>query len=186
MSSRIVGRLAVAGAIVAAAAVPLTAAQAETCTPLPGTSPGATIEVGDQDVRVPSISGIAVCTDEAGLPGIPWVSTAGCGAPCASVIVTSGSGDPGYVVVRYTVDGVAQELRTDVPGAGGGAEVCYAGVGMPARSDCFVKVHLDNVPLVSPSPTPTPAPTSTPRPVCLNRPVICVDPISVHGIPPLP
>jgi hypothetical protein len=140
-----------------------------------------TIEAGGQQVRVPSISAINVCTEPAGLPGIPWVSTSGCGSPCASVIITSGSGSSGYVVVRYTSDGAPQEVKVPIPGTGGGSEVCLAGVGAPARADCLVKISVDNlptppptptVPPVSPEPLPTLPPTPDPDPFCVGR--VCV------------
>jgi hypothetical protein len=191
MRLRALGHLAVGGLIVAAAAVPLTSktAHAETCVPLGGT-PGATIHVGDESVTVPSTSGIAVCVEPAGLPGIPWVSTDGCGSPCASVIVTGGSGGDGYVAVRYTVEGSPQEVRVPIPGGGGGTEVCYAGVGAPARADCFVRIDIHpggtpspipTLPPVSPEPLPTIDPTPTIEPIC-TRPTGCIpedfDPIA--------
>ncbi len=188
MRLRVLGRLLVAGVIVAAAAVPLTAARAETCVPLPGGSPGATIHVGDEEVTVPAISGISVCVESPGLPGIPWVSTEGCGSPCASVVVTGGSSTDGYVVVKYSADGAPQEVRAPIPGlGGGGGEVCYAGVGVPARADCFVRIDLRDVPTPPPTPTvppvsPEPLPTVSPEPlptiepICTSRPRLCVPP----------
>lgn len=169
MSLRALGRLAIGGMVLVAAALPMSPARADTCVPLPGTSPGATIEVGSEQVRVPSISGIHVCVQLPGLPGIPWVSTEGCGSPCASVVVTSGSSATGYVVVGYTTDGVPQQVAVPIPGTGGGAETCLAGVGAPARSDCFVKVSLDNLPPVPPLPT-----VSRP-PICVGNTNVCVD-----------
>jgi hypothetical protein len=138
-----------------------------------------TIEAGGQQVRVPSISAINVCTEPAGLPGIPWVSTSGCGSPCASVIITSGSGSSGYVVVRYTSDGAPQEVKVPIPGTGGGSEVCLAGVGAPARADCLVKISVDNLPTPPPTPTVPPIPTVPPVPdpwcndvYCINEPCL--------------
>jgi hypothetical protein len=181
MRLRVLGNLAVAGVIVAAAAVPLTAgtALAETCVDLPGTT-GATIEVAGQEVRVPSTSGVAVCVEPGGLPGIPRIESDG---TSTSVVLDGGSSTSGYVLVRYALDGDARELRVPIPGGGGGSDTCLASVGAPARADCLVKVSVDDIPTPPPTPTlppvsPEPLPTVPPLPddIC-TRPTGCVPPV---------
>lgn len=184
MRLRVLGHVAVTAAIAAAAAVPLTAgtAQAESCVTLPGTT-GATIEVGSQQIRVPSTSGVGVCLEPGGLPGIPRVETVG---TATSVILAGGSSTSGYVAVRYTLDGNPSEWRVPIPGGGGGSDTCLASVGTPARSDCLVKVSVDQLPTVPPV-SPEPLPTVSPEPLptiepigdvwcnnyyCIERPVI--------------
>ncbi len=175
MRLRVLGHLAVTAAIAAAVAVPLTAgtAQAESCVTLPGTT-GATIEAGGQQIRVPATSGVGVCLEPGGLPGLPRVDT---GGTATSVVLGAGSSTSGYVAVRYTLDGNPNELRVPIPGGGGGAETCLASVGAPARSDCLVKVSVDELPTVPPV-SPEPLPTVSPEPLPTLPPIddpICND-----------
>jgi hypothetical protein len=186
---RVLGHLAATAAIAAAVAVPLTAgtAQAESCVTLPGTT-GATIEALGQQIRVPATSGVGVCVEPGGLPGLPRVDTSG---TATSVVLGAGSSASGYVAVRYTLDGNANEVRAPIPGGGGGSETCLASVGAPARADCLVKVSVDQIPTLPPTPTlppvsPEPLPTLPPiEPIddvwcnqyyCINRPPILDDP----------
>ncbi|MDQ3915926.1 MAG: hypothetical protein M3323_11480 [Actinomycetota bacterium] len=168
------GNLAVLGVIAAAAAVPLTAgtAQAESCVTLPGTT-GATIEAAGQKVRVPSTSGVGACVEPGGLPGLPRVDS---GGTATSVVLGAGSSASGYVVVRYTLDGSPSEVRVPIPGGGGGSETCLASVGAPARADCLVKVSVDEIPTLPPTPTlppvsPEPLPTVSPEPLPTVPPI---------------
>lgn len=155
----ILGTMLVVGAVAASTVAP-TAARAETCVTLPGTT-GATVTVGDQDVRVPSTSGVAACIQQGGLPGIPRVDSAG-GA--VSIVLGGGSSTAGYVAVRYTLDGNADELRVPIPGGGSGGEICLASVGENVRADCLVKVAVDDLPTPPPVPTTPPIPTAPPLP----------------------
>ncbi|MDQ4025325.1 MAG: hypothetical protein M3217_07530 [Actinomycetota bacterium] len=180
MRLRVLGHLAVTGAIAAAVAVPLTAgtAQAESCVTLPGTT-GATIEAGGQTIRVPATSGVAVCVEPGGLPGLPRVET---GGTATSVILGAGSSSSGYVAVRYTLDGNSNEISVPIPGGGGGSERCLASVGSPARWDCDVKVSVDELPTLPPTPTlppvsPEPLPTLPPIQDPLCNDMYCIQPI---------
>ena len=180
LSKRVVTRLAVAGGVLAALIVPNTA-QAESCTPLPVNTTGVTVEVAGKSVRVPSISGVAVCTQSAGLVGLPTVSTAagnGCLEACVSVLLRGGSDADGYVSVRYSLDGVPADVRVPLPGTGsGGSDTCLVGIGAPtARADCLAKVSLDDIP---PPPTAPPIPSDPwcNEYYCVNEPPdpICND-----------
>lgn len=175
MRLRVLGNLAAAAVIAAAAAVPLTAgtALAETCVDLPGT-PGATIEVGSQQVRVPATSGVGVCIEPGGLPGLPRIET---DATSTSVVLGGGSSTSGYVLVRYTLDADYRELRVPIPGGGGGSDTCLASVGTPARAGCLVKVSVDDLQTLPPPPTlppvsPEPLPTVSPEPLPTVPPIL--------------
>ncbi|HEX2058211.1 MAG TPA: hypothetical protein VHI71_07565 [Actinomycetota bacterium] len=156
-------------AVVSMAAVSLsvpTAARAESCTGLPGSTTGATLEAGGQTVRIPALSGLQLCTQGGGpIGGLPALSTepsGNCVDPCYSLILTgSPGGGDGYVVLRYYADDQPQQVGVPIPGGGPSTERCLVGVGSPeARSDCEVKLSIDRVP--------------TPRPICLGR--FCVPP----------
>ena len=168
LSKRAVARLVVAGGVLAALIVPSTA-QAESCTPVPVNTTGITVEVAGEKVRVPAISGVAICTENSGLPGLPAVSTApgdGCLEACVSVLLRGGSADDGYVAVRYSLDGSPAAVSIPLPGAGsGGTDTCVLGIGAPsARADCLAKVSLDDAPTAPPTPTLPPTPTAPPTP----------------------
>ncbi len=141
-------------------------ARAETCTDLPGSTTGATIEAGGERVRVPALSRLQLCTQGGGpIGGIPMVSTeptGGCWEFCYTVILTgsSGGGD-GYVVLRYYADDQPGQVGVPVPGGGPSTERCLVGVGSPqARSDCEVKVSLDRAPV----------------PICVRDLPVCIPP----------
>ena len=153
-------QVGVVGAVVAAAFAYGGPARAESCVTLPGTT-GATIEVGGQEIRVPATSGVAACVEPGGLPGLPRVDTAG---GTVSIVLGAGSSTDGYVAVRYTLDGNADEIRVPIPGGGGGSETCLASVGEIARPDCLVKVSVDDIPTPPPTPTVPPLPTLPPTP----------------------
>ncbi len=154
----------VAGSLAATSAAH--ASHAETCTPLPGGTTGATIEGGGQRVRVPALSSLQLCHQGGGpIGGIPMLSTepsGNCWSACYSVILTgSPGGEDGYVVVRYYADDQPGQVGVPIPGGGPSTERCLVGVGSPeARSDCEVKVSLDEVPI----------------PLCVRDPGICVPP----------
>jgi hypothetical protein len=121
---------------------------------------------------------VAACVEPGGLPGLPRVDTQG---STVSIVLGAGSSTSGYVAVRYAVDGNASEIRVPIPGGGGGSEICLASVGAPARSDCLVKVSIDQIPPIPPIPTAPPIPTVEPTvppvdPICLRTPRICIDP----------
>ncbi|MDQ3915925.1 MAG: hypothetical protein M3323_11475 [Actinomycetota bacterium] len=167
--------LAVVGAVLAAA----TAARAETCVELPGTT-GATIIVAGQEIRVPSTSGVAVCVEPGGLPGLPRVDSS---SSATTIVLEGGSGASGYVAVRYTLDGSPNQISVPIPGGGGGSERCLASVGEWPRTDCLASVKIDDIPDPGPLPTlppvsPEPLPTVSPEPIC-TKPTGCVpgDPI---------
>lgn len=154
-------------AIVAAALVFPTPARAETCTPLPGGVSGATIEAGGQQVRIPSIWGLQLCTERPGAPGlvrVDYAPTDSCVNSCYSVIVGGDDGGGGHVAVRFIVDGTPDAVVIPLsPGGSGQPERCVVGIGSPAaRGDCDVKVSLDNAP---------PGP-----PFCINDGPICIPP----------
>ncbi|MDQ4025326.1 MAG: hypothetical protein M3217_07535 [Actinomycetota bacterium] len=153
--------VAVAGGVLAAA----TAAKAETCVTLPGTT-GATIEVAGRQVRVPATSGVAACVEPGGLPGLPRIDS---GGGTTSIVLGAGSNASGYVAVRYALDGSPNEIRVPIPGAGNPSEICLASVGEIARPDCLVKVSIDDIP---PIPTPPPTPTVPPVPTVPPTPTI--------------
>ncbi|HEV2757810.1 MAG TPA: hypothetical protein VG318_18780 [Actinomycetota bacterium] len=161
--------VAVLGALLAGA----TAAQAENCVGLPGTT-GATIEAGGQEIRVPATSGVAACIQTPGLPGLPRVDS---GGGTVSIVLGAGSGTSGYVVVRYTLDGVYDEVRVPIPGGGGGTETCLASVGEIVRPDCLVKVSIDDIPDPGPVPTVPPTPTLRPLPTVSPKPLPTIGPI---------
>jgi hypothetical protein len=178
VSRRVLAQVLLAGGIAALLVIP-TAAKAESCVPIPGSVTGVTIEAAGEEIRVPAVSSMAVCYELAGVPGIPWVETEPGGG--ASVLITGSSGNDGYVVFRYATDGSPSQVGVPIPGTGGGAEQCLVGVGAPARSDCEVKVSIDEIPTlppVSPPPTPTlpPTPTVPPRPTPTAPPTPEVDP----------
>lgn len=191
-SSKRVFGLAVAAACVAGAVVFPSTAQAQSCVPLPVSSTGITIEGAGEEVRVPSVSGVAVCYVLPGTTGIPWVQTEPGGG--VSVLITGSSSGSGYVSLRYTTDGSANELKAPVPGTGGGSETCLVGVGFPARSDCAFKVSPDNdpVPTLPPIPTTPPVPTKPPTPtvppvpddVCATATICLSDvPVIIERLP---
>ena len=158
-------------------------AHAETCVPLPPTT-GATLEVAGQEVRIPSTSGVAVCVEPGGLPGLPRVHQ---GPTSIDVVVGAGSGGAGYVAVRYTVDGSATEHRVPIPGTGPGSEVCAASVGTDTRDDCLAKLTTDDditdiIPTVPPTPTLPPTPTVPPTPTLPPTPTVPPTPT----LPPTP
>jgi hypothetical protein len=158
------------------------AAQAQSCTPVPLSTTGITIEGAGHEVRVPSVSGVAVCLDSPGTPGIPWVQTEPGGG--VSVLIRGSAGGDGSVSLRYTADGVPNEISVPLPGTGGSAETCLVGVGFPARSDCAFKISPDSnpVPTVPPIPTAPPIPTVPPLPTASPVPTlppvdnVCVNP----------
>ncbi|HYP21991.1 MAG TPA: hypothetical protein VEV43_00285 [Actinomycetota bacterium] len=179
-SKRVLG-LAVAAAAVAGLTVLPSAAQAQSCTPVPLSTTGITIEGAGREVRVPSVSGVAVCYDVPSTTGIPWVETEPGGG--FSVLITGSSGSDGSVSLRYTADGSSEEIEVPLPGSGGNGETCLVGVGFPARDDCAFKISPDNDPVptlppVSPPPVPT-APPVPPRPPLPTAP-------PVPTVPPIP
>lgn len=162
-------------AVVAGLFVLPKAAEAQSCTPIPVSTTGLTIEAAGQTVRVPSLSGLQVCTAGSGLPGIPWVSTStgnGCYSSCVNVLITGGSSTNGYIELRYVVDGSSRSITVPVPGGGGGSETCLVGVGAPARSDCLAKVSIDSPPTIPPIPTTGPLPTMGPVPTVGPLPTV--------------
>ncbi len=165
--------LAVVGAVLAGA----TAARAESCVELPPTT-GATITVAGQEIRVPATSGVAACVELGGLPGLPRVDS---DSGATSIVLEGGSGASGYVAVRYTLDGSPNEIRVPIPGGGGGSERCLASVGEFPRTDCLVKVKIDDIPdpgeiiPTLPPVSPEPLPTVSPEPIC-TRPTGCLPP----------
>lgn len=181
-SKRVLG-LAVAVAAIAGLMVLPGTAQAQSCVPIPLSTTGITIEGAGREVRVPSVSGVAVCYDAPSTTGIPWVETEPDGG--VSVIVTGSSGSDGSVSLRYTADGDSNELAVPLPGAGGSGETCLVGVGFPARSDCAFKISPDDDPIptlppVSPPPVPTrpPLPTVPPLPTIEPEPIPTVPPLN--------
>lgn len=162
-SKRVLG-VAVAVAAVAGLVVLPGTAQAQSCTPVPVSTTGITIEGAGREVRVPSVSGVAVCLDSPGTPGLPWVQTEPGGG--VSVLLRGSSGGDGSVSLRYTADGIPNEIRVPIPGTNGSGETCLVGVGFPARDDCAFKISPDNDPIPTAPPTPTvpPVPTSPPLP----------------------
>ncbi len=181
MTRRFLATALVLAAVAGVIAAPGTA-RAETCVPVPVSTIGVTIEVGDEDIRVPAISGVAVCAEIPGTPGIPWVNLEPNGG--VSVVITAGSSNPGWVVLKYSTDGAPQELRVAIPGTGGGTETCLVGVGFPARADCTVKISPD--PLVTPSPLPTVPPVPTVPPLPTVPPVPTLPPIPTPPPTPTP
>ena len=142
MRVRALSRVGVAGAVAVAAFGFAGPARAESCVTLPGTT-GATLEVADQEVRVPATSGVAACVEPGGLPGLPRVDTAG---GTVSIVLGAGSSAEGYVAVRYALDGAADEIRVPIPGLGSDSETCLASVGEIVREDCLVKLTVDDLP----------------------------------------
>lgn len=163
-------------------------ARAETCVPLPPTT-GITIEVAGQEVRVPSTSGVAVCVEPGGLPGLPRVDH----GPTSTdvILVGGGSGAGGYVVVRYTLDGAPGEHRVSIPGTGPGSDLCAASIGVATRADCLAKVTfdddiLDDIPTLPPTPTVPPVPTIPPLPTVPPVPTVSPEPLPTVSPEPLP
>ncbi len=166
MGKRILRSVAVVSVVVASLALP-SAARAETCTPLPGGTSGATIEAGGQQVRIPTIWGLQLCTERPGAPGvvrIDYAPTDSCVNSCYSVIVGGDDGAGGHVAIRYLADGTPDAIVIPLsPGGSGQPERCVVGIGSPAaRGDCDVKVSLDNAP---------PGP-----PFCINDSPFCIPP----------
>lgn len=183
-SSKRVPGLVVAVAAIAGLMVLPGTAQAQSCVPVPVTTTGVTIEGGGEEIRVPAVSGVAVCYDLPGTPGIPWVETEPGGG--VSVVITGSSGGEGYVSLRYTTDGAPNELRVPLLGTDGSAETCLVGVGFPARSDCAFKISPDNDPVPTlPPVTPPPTPTVEPEPLPTIPPIneICAQRICVEDVP---
>ena len=174
-------RALVALAILGALVVP-SPAQAATCTPIPGSTTGVTIEAAGQEVRVPSLSGLTLCYEGAGLIGLPRVD-GGYGCEVACLVLGSGSGTDGYVRLYYSVDGSASSIGAPIPGGGGGSESCLLGIGLPARSDCLIKVSPDEIPDPPPIPPIPPVPPIPPIPdqVCVSSLRECI-PLTVDGL----
>lgn len=182
-SKRALGLVVAVAAIAGLMVLPGTA-QAQSCVPVPLSTTGITIEGAGREVRVPSVSGVAVCYDIPGTTGIPWVQTEPGGG--VSVLITGSSGGDGSVSLRYTADGVPSEIGVPLPGSGGGGETCLVGVGFPARSDCAFKISPDNDPIPTlPPVTPPPTPTVEPEPIPTIPPIneICAQRICVEDIP---
>lgn len=171
-SKRVLGVAVAVLAVAGLVALP-GAAQAQSCTPVPVSSTGITIEAAGREVRVPSVTGVAVCADTPGTPGIPWVETEPGGG--VSVLLTGSSGGEGSVSLRYSADGVPNEIRVPIPGTDGSSETCLVGVGFPARDDCLFKVSPDNDPI----PTLPPVDPSIP-------PIPTVEPTTLPTVPPVP
>ena len=171
-----------AAAIVGTTLLVASPARAESCLTLPATT-GITIEVAGQEVRVPSTSGVAVCIELGGLPGLPRVDQ---GGSTDVILVGGGSGSAGYVAVRYTVDGAATEHRAPIPGTGPGSDICLASIGTDTRDDCLAKVTFDDeiIPTLPPTPTVPPIPTIPPIPTVPPLPTVSPEPLPT--VPPLP
>ena len=184
MTKRSIAGLLAAGAVATTLLV-ASPARAESCLTLPPTS-GVTIEVAGQKVRVPATSGVAVCLELGGLPGLPRVDQ----GPTSTdlILVGGGSGTAGYVAVRYTLDGTATEHRTPIPGTGPGSDVCAASVGIDTRDDCVVKVTFDDdiIPTIPPTPTVPPVPTVPPIPTVPPLPTVSPEPLPTVSPEPLP
>jgi hypothetical protein len=166
MRKRVLRVMAI-GAVVAASLAAPSAARAETCTPLPGGTSGATIEAGGQTIRIPTIWGLQLCTERPGAPGVvrvDYAPTDSCVNSCYSIIVGGDDAGSGYVAIRYISDGTPGDITIPLsPGGTGQPERCIVGIGSPAaRPDCDVKVSLDNAP---------PGP-----PFCINDSPICIPP----------
>ncbi|HEX2293904.1 MAG TPA: hypothetical protein VHN37_01195 [Actinomycetota bacterium] len=157
-------------------------AHAESCVSLPSTT-GVTIEVAGQEVRVPATSGVAVCIELGGLPGLPRVDQRSTSTDV--ILVGGGSGGAGYVAVRYTIDGAATEHRAPIPGTGPGSDVCAVSVGLDTRDDCLVKVTFDDevIPSLPPTPTVPPVPTLPPIPTVPPLPTVSPEPLPT--VPPV-
>ena len=177
----------VAAAAVAGVLVLPNAARAQSCTPVPVSTTGITIEGAGREVRVPAVSGVAVCVDTPGTPGLPWVQTEPGGG--FSVLLRGSAGGDGHVTLTYSLDGAPNSITVPIPGTDGSSETCLVGVGFPARDDCAFKISPDNnpiptVPPVSPPPIPTvppiptaaPLPTRPPIPTLPPIPNVCVNP----------
>lgn len=187
--SRRTTRRTIAGAVAAAAVAGnmlfASPAHAESCISLPATT-GITIEVAGEEVRVPSTSGVAVCVELGGLPGLPRVDQ---GATSTDVIIVGGgSGSGGYVAVRYTLDGASTEHRAPIPGTGPGSDICAASVGIDTRDDCLAKVTFDDdiIPTLPPTPTMPPVPTIPPIPTVPPLPTVSPEPLPTVSPEPLP
>jgi hypothetical protein len=182
MSKRSIAAV-LAAAITGATFIIASPAHAETCLTLPATT-GVTIELAGQEVRVPSTSGVAVCVEPGGLPGLPRVNQ---GSTSTDVVLGGGSGSGGYVSVRYTIDGASTDHRAPIPGTGPGNDVCVASVGTDTRDDCLAKVTFDDddiIPTLPPTPTVPPVPTVSPGPLPTLPPTPTVPPVPT--VPPLP
>lgn len=157
-------------------------AHAESCVTLPPIT-GVTLEVAGQEVRVPATSGVAVCVEPGGLPGLPRIDQ----GPTSTdvILVGGGSGTAGYVAVRYTLDGSATEHRVPIPGTGPGSDVCAASVGTDTRDDCLVKATFDDdvIPTLPPTPTVPPVPSIPPIPTVPPLPTVSPEPLPT--VPPV-
>lgn len=162
-------------------------ARAESCLTLPSTT-GVTLEVAGQEVRIPATSGVAVCVEPGGLPGLPRVDQGG--ASTDVILVGGGSGTSGYVAVRYTLDGAPTEHRVPIPGTGPGSDICLASIGTDTRDDCLVKATFDDdiIPTIPPTPTVPPTPTLPPIPTAPPLPTLPPTPTvpPVPTVPPIP
>lgn len=159
MHRGIFAALVVVAMLVASWVVPATA-RAETCVPVPGGTTGVTVEAGGQKVRVPSVTGVAVCIQLPSAPGVAHVEPAPGGA---SLIIGGSSGTNGYIAVLYSSDGQQNVISVPLPGGGGpGDETCVFSAGAPARADCLAKISTDD-------------PVGPSEPICLSVGT-CIDP----------
>lgn len=152
----------VAVGIVSAVVVPGTA-QAEECVGIPVGTPGATLDAGGQEIRIPALGGPAICVEASvggiGMPSVSFAPSGNCD-PCYSVVQRGSSGENGgYVALRWSVENEIEEIRVPLGGTSPTPERCLVSVGAPeARTDCEVRLSLDQAP----------------GPICLTTPEWCL------------
>lgn len=116
------------------------------CTTVPASTPGSTVRLAGQDHRIPSISGISVCTAGGSVP-LVWVEASGgsCSLGCLSIGLTGDGAEAGSVTISYQVDGSPASRTVEPGGVGGPGDSCLLSVGAPQapRPTCFNALNVE-------------------------------------------
>lgn len=135
-------------ALVLGAVQPAPAQASPVCVSIPVTTPGVTICVGDQCVRIPSVSDPGVCVDAGEFSGA--IGPRICGDVCVAIDVPEFASNGAEVTVSFEADGDPQSVSISCDDLNGVCEsisgpdtgIC-ASVGRPADEKCFIHISID-------------------------------------------